>query len=98
MFRVSENGWITKELFYEWFKMFAEMIPRAIGAGWTWLTYHIDVIEYAQSKEIHLLCLPSHTSHIRITALGCRGFQIVQILFLQGMPSVHGQEPRTRHN
>ena len=24
----------------------------------------IDVIEYARSNEIHLLCLPSHTSHI----------------------------------
>ena len=24
----------------------------------------IDVIEYARSEEIHLLCLPSHTSHI----------------------------------
>ena len=24
----------------------------------------IDVIEYARSKEIHPLCLPSHTSHI----------------------------------
>ena len=27
VFHVSDNGWITKELFYEWFKMFAEMIP-----------------------------------------------------------------------
>ena len=27
VFDVSDNGWITKELFYEWFKMFAEMIP-----------------------------------------------------------------------
>ena len=24
----------------------------------------IDVIEYARLNEIHLLCLPSHTSHI----------------------------------
>ena len=27
VFDMSDNGWITKELFYEWFKMFAEMIP-----------------------------------------------------------------------
>ena len=26
VFDVSDNGWIMKELFYEWFKMFAEMI------------------------------------------------------------------------
>ena len=44
---------------------------------------HISLL--TRSKEIHLLCLLSHTSHI-FAALGCRGFQIVQILFLQGMP------------
>ena len=68
MFHVSDNGWITKELFYEWFKMFAEMIPPlrpvllVLDGHGSHIT--IDVIEYARSKEIHLLCLPSHTSHI----------------------------------
>ena len=88
VFHVSDNGWIMKELFYEWFKMFAEMIPPlrpvllVLDGHGSHIT--IDVIEYAWSKDIHLLCLPPY-----ITALGCRGFQIVQILFLQGMPSVH---------
>ena len=27
IFRVSENGWITKALFFEWFKLLAQMIP-----------------------------------------------------------------------
>ena len=39
---------------------------------------HISLL--TRSKEIHL----SHFTYI--TDLGCRGFQIVQILFLQGMP------------
>ena len=68
MYHVSDNGWITKELFYEWFKMFAEMIPPlrpvllVLDGHGSHIT--IDVIEYARSEEIHLLCLPSHTSHI----------------------------------
>ena len=27
VFHVSDNGWIMKYLFFEWFKMFAQMIP-----------------------------------------------------------------------
>ena len=27
IFQVSDNGWITKELFFEWFKLFVPMIP-----------------------------------------------------------------------
>ena len=48
--------------------MFTEMIPPlrpvllVLDGHGSHIT--IDVIEYARSKEIHLLCLPSHTSHI----------------------------------
>lgn len=65
---VSDNGWITKELFFEWFKMFTQVNPPArpvllvLDGHGSHIT--IDVIEYARSNEIHLLCLPSHTSHI----------------------------------
>ena len=67
-FHVSDNGWITKELFFEWFKMFAWMIPPSrpvllvLDGHGSHIT--IDVIEYARSNDIYLLCLPSHTSHI----------------------------------
>ena len=27
IFQVSDNGWIKKALFFEWFKLFAQMIP-----------------------------------------------------------------------
>ena len=68
VFHVSDNGWITKYLFFEWFKMFAQMIPPSrpvllvLDGHGSHIT--IDVIEYARANEIHMLCLPSHTSHV----------------------------------
>ena len=68
VFCVSESGWITKDLFFEWFKMFTQRIPPArpvllvLDGHGSHIT--IEVIEYARSNNIHMLCLPSHTSHI----------------------------------
>ena len=45
----------------------------------------IDVIEYARSNEVYLLCLPSHTSHI-LQPLDVG----VSNHFFQGMLSVYG--------
>ena len=66
---VSASGQVFPPfMIYEWFKMFAEMIPPlrpvllVLDGHGSHIT--IDVIEYARSKEIHPLCLPSHTSHI----------------------------------
>ena len=67
-FQVSDNGWITKELFFEWFKLFVQMIPslRPVLLIFDGHASHIaiDVIEFARSNNVHLLCLPSHTSHV----------------------------------
>ena len=66
--QVSENGWMTKALFFKWFKLFVQMIPPlrpvllVLDGHGSHIT--IDVIEHARSNDIHLLCLPSHTSHI----------------------------------
>ena len=68
VFHVSDNGWMTKDMFIEWFKMFAQMIPPSrpvllvLDGHESHIT--IDVIEHARANEIHMLCLPSHTSHI----------------------------------
>lgn len=67
-FQASGNCWITKELFFEWFKLFVQMIPP-VRPVLLLLDGHgshiaVDVIKYARSKDIHLLCLPPHTSHI----------------------------------
>ena len=65
---MSDNGWIMKYLFFEWFKMFVQMIPPSkpvllvLDGHGSHIT--IDVIEYARENKIHMLCLPSHTSHV----------------------------------
>ena len=68
IFRNSESGWITQDIYTDWFKYFLECIPPArpvllIEDGHA-SHITIDVIELARANNIHLLCLPSHTSHI----------------------------------
>jgi hypothetical protein len=67
-FTCTDNGWITQEKYLEWFKFFLKSIPPArpvlvIEDGHS---SHItmEVIKLAQDNDIHLLCLPSHTTHI----------------------------------
>ena len=67
-FMTSDSGWITQELYLEWLKFFIASIPPARpvlliedGHG-SHVT--LDVIELARANDVHLLCLPSHTSHI----------------------------------
>uniref|UniRef100_A0A1X7TFC6 DDE-1 domain-containing protein n=1 Tax=Amphimedon queenslandica TaxID=400682 RepID=A0A1X7TFC6_AMPQE len=68
LFVTSDSGWITSELFVEWFKFFIQNIPptRPVlllqdGHG---SHVSIELIELARANDIHLLCLPSHTSHL----------------------------------
>ena len=68
IFMNSDNGWITQDIYLEWFKFFIKTIPPARpvlliedGHG-SHIT--LDVIELARKNNIHLLCLPAHTSHI----------------------------------
>ena len=65
VFASSENRWMNGELFLEWFKWFLRNISPARpvllvqdGHG-----SHVS-IELACSNNIHLLCLPSHTTHV----------------------------------
>jgi hypothetical protein len=68
LFSSSPNGWINNDLFLEWFEFFIAHIPptRPVllimdGHG---THMSIELIELARSNGIHLLCLPSHTTHI----------------------------------
>ena len=68
LFCNSSNGWINDDLFLQWFKFFLANIPptRPVllimdGHG---THISIELIELAQSNGVHLLCLPSHTTHI----------------------------------
>ena len=68
LFEHSDNGWVNADLYVEWMKFFIANIPPARpvlliqdGHG---SHVSIDVIELARANNIHLLCLPAHTTHI----------------------------------
>ena len=68
LFGSSENGWMTSQLYIEWFKFFLRNIPPAcpvllIQDGHS-SHISIELIEMALSNNVHLLCLPSHTTHL----------------------------------
>jgi len=68
LFKNSESGWINGELYIEWFKFFLQHIPpvRPVLLLQDGHASHIsiDLIELAKANDVHLLCLPSHTTHI----------------------------------
>lgn len=67
LFVLSDSGWVTSELFLEWFIFFLQNIPPARpvllqdGHG---AHVSIELIELARANDVHLLCLPTHTSHL----------------------------------
>ena len=68
LFVNSETGWITSDLFVEWFKFFIRNIPRTLPVlliqdGHS-SHVSIELVELARENGVYLLCLPSHTSHI----------------------------------
>ena len=67
-FHCSDNGWVNAELFIKWLHFFVESIPPArpvllILDGHS-SHISIEVIEFARSNDVHMLCIPAHTTHI----------------------------------
>ena len=64
----QKKGWVTSELYLKWFKFFIQQIPpaRPILLIQDGHSSHITVelIELAKENNIHILCLPSHTTHL----------------------------------
>ena len=68
LFSNSGNGWINTDLYLKWFNFFVANIPptRPVlliqdGHG---SHVSIELIELARAHNIHLLCLPAHTTHV----------------------------------
>ena len=68
LFANSSNGWINSDLFFQWFEFFLGHIPptRPVllimdGHG---SHMSIKLIELARCNDVHILCLPSHTTHV----------------------------------
>ena len=64
----SPNGWISTELFYGWLaNHFAKRVTeRLLVLLVDGHSSHIDleVSKFCRDQQIHLYCLPPHTSHI----------------------------------
>ncbi|CAF1549570.1 unnamed protein product [Adineta ricciae] len=65
---VSESGWITKNLFFEWFKSFVDQTKDVSKPMLLIMDNHpahisIEVIEMARQHQILLLLLPPHCTH-----------------------------------
>ena len=63
----SENGWINQEIYAKWFQYFLHTIPPMrpvlIEDGHA-SHITIETVEFARENDVHLLCLPSHTTHV----------------------------------
>ena len=64
----QKKAWVTSELYLKWFKFFIQQIPPAqpillIQDGHS-SHITVELIESAKENNIHILCLPSHTTHL----------------------------------
>ena len=66
----SNSGWMEEDQFYEWFeKVFIQYTTHIDGAKLLFLDGHsshitVKVIKLARQNNIHIICLPPHSSHI----------------------------------
>ena len=84
LFECSDNGWINQELYLKWFHFFLNNIPPARpvilipdGHG---SHISLQVIEVARCNDMHLLCLPAHTTHL-LQLLDVGGFRSLKSNF-----------------
>lgn len=68
--RVSDNGWITTELFLEWGKMFVNNLPKddtrphlLLLDGHGSHVFNLSFLQLRKENHIHPLCFPPHTTH-----------------------------------
>ena len=69
VFDAQPSGWICKESFLKWLKMFAQRVnpteenPVLLIVDGHASHKELDVITFARSHNIHMLSLPPHTTH-----------------------------------
>ena len=84
VFHCSDSGWVNGPLFLKWFEFFLKNIPpiRPILLLLDGHASHIsiDVIELARVNDVHMLCLPAHTTHI-LQPLDVRVFKSLKAFY-----------------
>ena len=67
----SKKGWITGKISAEWIKQFDELTCKKVpGQPWLLLVdghcshYTYEFLNYARAHDIHVLCYPSHATHV----------------------------------
>jgi len=68
--RVSDNGWITSELFLQWGQMFVENLPKddtrphlLLLDGHGSHVFNLSFLQLMKENNIHPVCFPPHTTH-----------------------------------
>lgn len=86
----SDNGWITSEIFYNWFKKFVEIVNPTkekpvllLLDGHASHTKNIDLIDYARGHHVILLCTPPHCTH---------KLQPLDVAFMRPLSTYYGAE------
>ena len=68
--KVSDSGWITKEIFFEWAKAFVAFIPKTDNRphmllldGHSSHIYNLQFLDLMKANNIHPYIFPPHTTH-----------------------------------
>lgn len=68
LFAHSDSGWMNCDIYLEWFEFFLKNIPlrRPVVLIQDGHASHMSIklIELARANDVHLLCLPAHTTYI----------------------------------
>jgi DDE superfamily endonuclease len=68
--KVSDNGWISKEIFCEWAKQFVTQLPKSDNLphlllldGHSTHIYDLEFIDLMTANNVHPYVFPPHTTH-----------------------------------
>ena len=67
--RISDNGWINKELFIAWAELFVASLPKYDIPHVLFLDGHgshvfnLEFINLMKQNNVHVWCFPAHTTH-----------------------------------
>ena len=68
--RMSENGWIMKDIFFDWAKSFVSILPKTDNKphvllldGHSSHIFNLSFLDLMKANNVHAFVLPPHTTH-----------------------------------